>query len=154
MDGKLSLCCKTVKAKGGTGAVFRRLGMRKRRLGFTLTEVLVTASLLLIAMVPMLKGLTAAHFHSVRIEHKTKSLALAQAKLADIKASSIYSYSSSFAETNTSLDGAYLCRVADSTVSSNLRNMVVSVGYDTDGSNTLTGSEVLVTLNTLIAKRW
>jgi len=128
--------------------------MTIRYKGLTLTEVVVASALLLIAMVPILKALTSAQVSSAIIEQKTRSLMLAQAKLEDIKARSIYSYNSSFAESNTPVDGSYLCTVTDSGAASDLRQITVGVGYDLDGSSTLEAQEVDVTLSTLIAKRW
>ncbi len=92
----------------------RMLDARRRRItshdnrasGFTLTEVVVASALLIVAIVPILKALTGAHFSSTIIEHKTRSLTLAQSKLDEIKARSIYSYSDSFTENNTSLEGS------------------------------------------------
>ncbi len=73
--------------------------------GFTLTEVVIATSLLIIAIVPILKALTSAHVTSAIIERKTRSLIFTQAKLDEIKARSIYDYSSTFTETNTSIEG-------------------------------------------------
>jgi len=122
--------------------------------GFTLTEVVVASALLIIAIVPILKALTGAHVTSTIIERKTRSLTLAQAKLDEIRARSIYNYSSNFVETSTSLDGPYLCSVVDTTVSSNLRTIEISVGYDLNNNNELEADEVEVTLATLVARRW
>ena len=122
--------------------------------GFTLTEVVVASALLIIAIVPILKALTGAHVTSTIIERKTRSLTLAQAKLDEIRARSIYNYSSNFVETSTSLDGPYLCSVLDTTVSSNLRTIEISVGYDLNNNNELEADEAEVTLATLVARRW
>jgi Tfp pilus assembly protein PilV len=138
----------------GQKAPPRRRHVQSGRAGFTLTEVLVASALLMTALVPILKGLTSVHVHSIRIERKTRSLTLAQAKLDEIKALSTYNYASSFTETNNPLDGSYLCTVTDGAVNANLRMIAVAVGHDTDGNNALGGDEVLVTLETLIAKRW
>ena len=122
--------------------------------GFTLTEVVIASALLIIAMVPILKGLTSAHLGTVIIELKSRSLILAQARLDEIKARSVYNYGDSFNETDLSLDGPYLCNVDDSSISANLRKITVSVGYDHDSNNTLDPDEIEVTLATCIAKRW
>ena len=127
--------------------------LRRKRSGFTLTEVIVAFSILVFAMVPILKGLTSAHCTSLIIEHNTKSICLAQGKLGDIKARSIYSYSSNFTESDTPLDGSYLCNVTDDQDAS-LRTITVSVGYDGNADAALSGSEVSITLKTYIAKRW
>ena len=128
--------------------------LRKKRPGFTIMEVVVAASLLIIAMVPILKALTAVHLNSTLIERKTKSLLLAQAKLDDIKARTIYSYSSSYDQSDTVLETSYLCNVADTGSGSDIRTMTVSVGFDTDGDNGLDAEEIEVTLMTYIANRW
>ena len=122
--------------------------------GFTLTEVVVASALLIIAIVPILKALTSAHVTSTIIEYKTRSLTLAQTKLDEIRASSIYNYSSTFTETGLSLDGSYLCNIDDSSISSDLRKITVSVGYDLNGNSTLETDEIEVTFATLVAKRW
>jgi hypothetical protein len=126
----------------------------RTRAGLTLTEVVIASALLIIAMVPILKGLTNAHLGTIIIERKTRSLVLAQGRLDEIKARSIYHYSQSFAESDLSLDGAYLCNVSDEAVNSNLRKITVSVGYDYNGDNSLDSDEIEVTQATLIAKRW
>jgi len=105
-------------------------------------------------MVPILRALTTAHHSTVIIEYKTRSLILAQAKLDEIKARSIYSYSSSYTENNTSLDGSYLCNVSDTGSGSDLRTITVSVGFDLNGDNTLASDEIEVTLATCLARRW
>jgi prepilin-type N-terminal cleavage/methylation domain-containing protein len=124
--------------------------------GFTLTEVIVASALLIIAMVPILRALTGAHVSSTSIEYKTRSLTLAQAKLDEIKARSIYDYTnggSSFTESNTSVDGSYLCNVTDDS-GDPLKTIAVSVGYDLNGNETLAADEIEVTLTTYLAKRW
>ncbi len=128
--------------------------MRRKWGGFTIMEVVVASSLLLLAIVPILKALTAMHLNSTRIERKTKSLLLAQAKLDDIKARTIYGYASSYVQSNTVLETSYLCNVADTGFGSDIRTMTVSVGYDTDGDSELNAEEVEVTLTTYIANRW
>ncbi len=122
--------------------------------GFTLTEVVVASAILIIAIVPILRALTSAQVSTTIIEHRTHSLILAQAKLDEIRARSIYNYSSSFTETSTSLDGPYLCSVVDTTVSANLRKITVSVGYDLNVNSTLEADEIEITLATLVARRW
>lgn len=126
----------------------------KKRAGFTLTEVVVASSLLIVAMVPILKGLTAAHLNSTRIERKTRSLTLAQAKLDDIKARTIYNYVSNYTEVNTALETNYLCTVKDTAVGSDLRKIAVTVGFDTNGNGSLGAGETTVVLETQIAQRW
>ena len=122
--------------------------------GFTFTEVVIATSLLIIAIVPILKALTSAHVTSAIIERRTRSLTLAQAKLDEIRARSIYDYSSTFTETSTSLDGSYLCDVKDTSMGAELREIEILVGEDLNGNSTLDTDEIEITLTTLIANRW
>ena len=126
----------------------------KSHKGFTLIEVLMASMLLTIAMVPILKGLTSAHTMDVKIERRMRSLTLAEAKLEDIKARSIYNYSTDFNDSSSSLEGLYLCKVTDTAVSADLREILLSVGYDDNSDDQLGGKEVQVTLKTLLANRW
>ena len=119
----------------------------------TAAGVVAASALLIIVIVPILKALTAAHLSTAIIERKTRSLVLAQAKLDEIKARSIYSYSSSYTEDNTSLDGSYLCSVSDTGSGSDLRTVTISVGFDLNGDSTLASDEIEVTLATLLARR-
>ena len=137
----------TILLKGGRP-------VRKKPGGFTLTEVVVASTLLIVAIIPILKALTGSYLASTSIERKTSSLFLAQAKLDEIKARSIYDYASSFDETNTSLGDSYFCTVKDVAVHADLRGVTIIIGYDTNSDNTLDGNEVLVTIVTQLAKRW
>ena len=124
-----------------------------RARGVTLTEVVVSSTLLVVALVPILKALTIAQMTGIVIERKTQSLILAQGKLDEIRARSIYYYSDSFQQDSTALGGSYLCTVSDDGNSS-LRTITVSVGFDADGNGRLASSEILATLTTYVAKRW
>ncbi len=128
---------------------------RPSSLGFTLTEVIMASALLIIALVPILKALTIGHITTVVVQRRSLSLMLAQAKLDEIKARSIYNYAAgSFTQSHLSLDGKYLCNIDDTTVSSNLRKITISVGYDQNNNNQLGNDEVEVTLATYFARRW
>ena len=127
--------------------------LRRRLAGFTLTEVIMASALLIAAIAPILKALTTAHYSSSRIEQKTTSLLLAQEELEYIKARSIYDYTWN-PPPDKSLTGSYLCTVTATPAGANLRRIAVSVGYDTNGNSTLADGEVLVVLETLIARRW
>jgi Tfp pilus assembly protein PilV len=123
--------------------------------GFTFTEVIVASTLLLVAMVPILKALTQAHLSSVIIERKTRCLTLAQTKLDDIKARSIYNWvGPPFTEMNVSLDGSYLCTVSDTGAGADLKNISIKVGYDLNDNNVLGADEVEIELVTYVARRW
>ena len=126
---------------------------RRTRAGLTLTEVIVASALLAVAIVPILKALAIAQVTGRIVERKTHSLMLAQGKLDEIRAQSVYHYGDSLAESSTSLSGAYLCTVSDDQ-DPDLRTVSVSVGYDANGDTSLGSDEILVTLMSYVAKRW
>jgi hypothetical protein len=131
----------------------RKLKHKKGCTGFTLTEAVMASALLIIVMVPILKALTTAHVSTSIIEHRTNSLIFAQSKLDEIKARMINYYTDTYTETNSVINGSYLCNVDDSSVNSNLKQITVSVGHDFNGNSTLETDEIEVTLATLIARR-
>ena len=124
----------------------------RRQAGISIIEVVVAASLLLVAVVPILKALTAAQATSRVVSKNTQSLALAQAKISEIQAKTAYDFSSSYDEAGTSLGGLYLCNVADNEHAT-CKTISVYVGYDLNENGSLPADEVLVTLTTLVAKR-
>lgn len=139
----------------------RRIKMRGRKKlqtlkypGFTLTEVIIASLLLAIAMVPILKALTGAHRIDTKIERRMRSLNLARAKLEDIRARSIYNYDTDFNESNTNLEGRYLCKIGDEVAAQDLRSISVRVGYDENDNADLGSDEVEARLDTLLARRW
>jgi hypothetical protein len=131
----------------------RRSSRKSASAGVTLTEVVVASGLLMVSIVPILKALTTAQVTSTIVERKTTSLILAQGKLDEVKARSVYHYTDSFSESSASLGGSYLCNVTDDE-DPNLRTVTVSVGYDLDGDNNLSDDEIQVSLVTCIAERW
>ena len=132
----------------------RKLNKKNHFTGFTLSEVIIASALLIIAIVPILKALTFVHLNSTLIERRTQCMLLAQAKLDDIKARSIYNYSGSFTENDTVLEGSYLCNVSDTGSGTDLRTITISAGFDTDRDSTLDAEEIKITLSTYIANRW
>jgi len=143
------------RSQKAEGSIQHRVSRIEYR-GFTLTEVIVASTLLILAIVPILKALTTAHVNTTIIERRTKSLILSRAKLDKIKACSIYNYTNSgasFTENNTVLDDSYLCNVTDNS-GDPLKQITISVGYDLSGDGNLADTEIEVTLSTLIARRW
>jgi Tfp pilus assembly protein PilV len=128
----------------------------RRHKGLSIIEVTMASVLLIVAMVPILKSLTNANRMSTDIERKTQALVLAQSKLDDIRARSIYNFGSagSFTASNVVLSGSYRCNITDTSLSTDLKQITVSVGYDNNGDGTLTGDKIEVTLTTCFARRW
>lgn len=112
----------------------------------------MASTILIVAVVPILKALSAATLTQTRIERKTQSIALARGKLDEIRARCLHHYDSSFSETSAPLSNSYLCNVSDDEDAS-LRLLTVCVGFDTNGDGILSAGEVEVTLATYIAKR-
>lgn len=125
----------------------------KKQKGFTLTEVLVASALLVLAIVPTLKALAQVNMNTVIIERRTKSLSLAKMKINQLHAKSIKNFNDDFSETNLVLDNSYLCNISNEFVNSNLKSVSVSVGMDRNGSGTLDGGEIEITLQTQLARR-
>lgn len=131
-----------------------KLKNKRRFEGLTLTEVVIASALLVIGIVPILKGLTSAHLGTSIIEQKSRSLILTQARLDEIIARTVYNYSQSYTQLNVSLEGSYLCNVTDTSVNADLRKVVVQVGFDYNDNDVLDSEEIDITLATYIAKRW
>ena len=146
------------------GRVFKNLMSKRanrRSAGFTLTEVVVASSLLIVAMVPILKGLTSVHLTASLVEQRTKSLDYAQTILEDIKARSIYNFTGNYNKANKEVedvidgvDESYLYTSTAVAIGPDLRRTTIITGYDKNDNGTLQSTEVLVTLDTLIARRW
>ena len=131
-----------------------KLKLNKRSAGLTLTEVVIASAILIIGIVPVLKGLTSANLGTSIIEQKSRSLILAQAELDEIKARSVYHYSQSYSQSDMLIESSYLCDITDTTVSSNLRKIIVQVGFDYNNNDVLDSDEIDISLATYIAKRW
>ncbi len=135
----------------------KRSKANRRHKGLSLIEVTIASALLIVAMVPILRSLTKANMLSSEVERKTQALVLAQGKLDELRARSIYNFGSSgsFTASNVVLSGSYLCNVTDTTITADLLKQIsVSVGYDGNGNGTLASDEVEVTLTTCFANRW
>jgi len=123
-----------------------KLKSPRRRRGLSIMEVALASALLVVAMVPILKNLTRAHQMSADMEEKTLSLVLAQGKLDEKRALSIYNFDSLSPGSFTETEGSYLCNITvEATTNPDLKKIIVSVSRDGDNS---------ITLATYVAKRW
>lgn len=136
-------------------------GTNRKSAGFTLTEVIIASSLLIVAMVPILKGLTSVHLTASLVEQRTKSLDYAQTILENIKARSVYDFTGNYNKVNQGVDDvidgvddSYLYTSNVVVQGPDLKKITVKTGYDKNDNGILQAAEVLVTLDTLIAKRW
>jgi len=124
---------------------------RARHSGVTLAEVIVASALLVIAITPLLKALTAAQVQDRAIERKSWSLLLAQRELECIRARCLHDYDASYRVSAKVLRDGYLCTVADDRHSS-LRTVTVAVGLDQNADGVLAPGEVEVSLSTRLAR--
>ena len=118
-----------------------------------MTEVVVASSLLAIAMIPMLKGLTISQMTSTAVDRKTQSLILAQGKMEEIRARCLNDYSLSFNDSDLSMGSSFYCDVSDTSAGSDLRVIEVSVGFDDNGNSVHDVGESDALLTTKMARR-
>ena len=106
----------------------------RRQEGLSIIEVVMASVLLIVAMVPILRSLTKAHMYSAQVETKTQSLILAQGKLDELKATSVYDFNSIVSASDVTFpETSYLCDIDVSDTSSNLKQVTVSVGPSDGG---------------------
>jgi hypothetical protein len=117
----------------------------------TLAEVIVASALLVIAIAPLLRALTAAQVEDRAIERKSWSLLLAQQELEYIRARCIRYYDTSYRVSSKPVRDGYLCTVVDDG-DGHLRTVTVSVGLDQDNDGVLSTDEVEVSLSTRLAR--
>jgi Tfp pilus assembly protein PilV len=122
-----------------------------RHSGVTLAEVIVASALLVIAIAPLLKALTAAQVQNRAIERKSWSLLLAQRELECIRARCLRHYDACYSVSAKAVGDGYLCTVADDAHSS-LRTVTVLVGLDQNCDGVLATDEVEVSLSTRLAR--
>ncbi len=119
--------------------------------GVTLAEVIVASALLVIAIAPLLRALTAARVEDRAIERRSWSLLLAQQELECIRAHCLHQYDGCYRADSRPIRDGYLCTVADDG-DGRLRTVTVSVGLDQDNDGVLATDEVEVSLSTRLAR--
>jgi Tfp pilus assembly protein PilV len=122
-----------------------------RHSGVTLAEVIVASALLVIAIAPLLRALTAAGVEDRAIERRSWSLLLAQQELECIRARCLHHYDGCYRVDSRPIRDGYLCTVADDG-DGHLRTVTVSVGLDQDNDSVLSMAEVEVSLSTRLAR--
>jgi Tfp pilus assembly protein PilV len=126
-------------------------GLKAR--GFTFVEVLASALILTVAIIPIIICTADSLAASLEIERMVKSTLLAEAEMEKIKNVLRKSFETDFAAWPSSLGDSYLAGRTSTDVSSTLKIIGVSVGYDTDKNGSLGTDEIRVTLTTQYAKR-
>lgn len=121
--------------------------------GFTFVEVLASVLILAGTIIPLITFTADSLATSLEIERKVKSTLLAEVEMEKIKNVLRKSFETDFTAWSSSLGDNYLAIRTSTDVSSTLKIIGVSVGYDTDKNGSLETGEIMVTLTTQYAKR-
>lgn len=128
--------------------------MRKlKKKGFTFIEVIASVLLLAVIIVPFIQYAADNLTMSLEIERRVTSNLLAEVEMEKIKNVLRKSFETDFTAWSSSLGNNYFASRTSTDVSSTLKIVEVSVGYDTDKNSSLGTDEITVTLTTKYAKR-
>ena len=126
---------------------------RLRKKGFTFVEVLASVLILAGTIVPFIRYAADNISMSLEIERRVKSILLAEVEMEKIKNVLRNSFETDFTARTSTLGNNYLIGRTSTDVSSTLKIIGVSVGYDADKNGSLGKDEITVTLATQYAKR-
>jgi len=126
-------------------------GMKTK--GFTFVEVLASVLILAGTIVPLITFAADSLATSLEIERKVKSTLLVEAEMEKIKNVLRKSFETDFTAWSSNLGDNYLAGRTSADVSSTLKIIEVSVGYDANDNGSLGTDEIMVTLTTQYAKR-
>lgn len=126
---------------------------RSKKKGFTFIEVLASVLILAGTTVPIIVFAADSLSTSMEIERRVKSTLLAEGEMEKIKNVLRKSFDTDFTAWPSSLGNNYLAERTSTDVSSTLKIIEVSVGYDTNGNGSLGTDEIMVTLKTQYAER-
>lgn len=120
---------------------------------FTLVEVLASVLILGGTIVTIIKYSADGLAASLEIERITKSTILAEGEMEKIQNALRKSYDTDFTSWASALGGNFLANRTATDLSSTLKIIEVSVGYDADGDGTLGTDEIMVTVTTQNVRR-
>jgi len=126
---------------------------RLNKKGFTFIEVLASVLILAGATVPIITFAADSLSTSMEIERRVKSTLLAEGEMEKIKNILRKSFDTDFTAWPSSLGNNYFAERTSTDISSTLKIIEVSVGYDTDGNGSLGTGEIMITLKTQYAER-
>ena len=121
--------------------------------GFTLIEVLASVLILAGTIVPFMLYAADNLSISLETERRVKSILLAEVEMEKIKNVLRKSFETDFTAWSNTLEGDYLADRTATDVSSTLKIVEVSVGYDSDADGLLETGEIMITLTTQYAQR-
>lgn len=124
-----------------------------RTKGFTFVEVLASVLLITGTVVPLITFSADSLSTSMEVERRVKSVLLAEAEMEKIKNVLRNSFDTDFTAWSTDLGNNYFASRTSTDVSSTLKKIEVSVGYDVNKDSSLSSSEIMVTLTTQYADR-
>lgn len=123
--------------------------------GYTLLEIILTISILSIALIPLMEMLPQALLLDAQLEREAKAAFLAQRKLEEVKSKAIYDFDQDYTEPATAFsspDSTFKYTVSDDQ-GAEIKEIAVNVWYDEDGNGSASSDEEQIELNTKIAKR-
>ena len=135
--------------------VFRKQNALSLESGYTLLEILLTISILSIALIPLMEMLPQALLLDAKLEQETKVAFLAQRKLEEVKSKAIYDFDQDYTESATAFpspDQGFKYTVSDDQ-GAEIKEIAVNVWRDEDGDGSAGDGEELIELNTKIARR-
>ncbi|MGA2914535.1 MAG: hypothetical protein ABSE89_00705 [Sedimentisphaerales bacterium] len=121
--------------------------------GFTLVEVLASTLILAGTTVVLITYEADSLAMSMKIERMAKSVLLAEGEMEKIKNTLYKSFETDFTVWPSSLGDNYFASRSSTSVSSTLKIIGVSVGYDTNKDGSLGADETIITYKTQYAKR-
>ena len=121
--------------------------------GFTFVEVLASVLILAGTIVPFIQYSADNIAMSMEIERRVKSNLLAEVEMEKIKNVLRKSFETDFTVWSSNLGNNYLAGRISTDVSSTLKIIGVSVGYDANKNGLLGTDEITVALTTQYAKR-
>jgi hypothetical protein len=121
--------------------------------GFTFVEVLASIVILAGVITPFILCAADNLAMSLEIEQRIKSTLLAGGEMEKIKNVLYKSFDTDFTAWSSSLGDNFFAGRTSTNVSSTLKIIGVSVGYDTNKNGSLGADEIMVTFKTQYAKR-
>ncbi len=121
--------------------------------GLTIVEVLASILILSGVIVVLVTYAADALAMSLEIERMVKSILLAEGEMEKIKNTLRKSFGTDFTVWPVSLGNSYFAARTSTDVSTTLKIIGVSIGYDTNQNGSLGTDEIIVTYKTQYAKR-
>jgi len=123
--------------------------------GYTILEIVLTISILSIALIPLMEMLPRALLLDDQLEQRARAAFLAQRKLEQVKGKAIYDFHQDYTEAATAFqapDSRFKYTVSDQETDG-IKEIGVNVWYDMDGSGSMGEGEENIELDTKIARR-